>query len=157
MRTGRPVSDTRLFDGALVQADGTLIRMAINAPVGSVADAFVRVAVASTPEDMRNDTLTDGEMRVGTLLFDREGAPVSVLDCLTAEGYAFDPKTGLIAKPGEEPHPLLWFGRLPRFEDYILTRSQETLEGILTDGEWEGSRPQLIEGRLRQTKMMRVN
>ncbi|NJO35486.1 MAG: hypothetical protein HC869_22805, partial [Rhodospirillales bacterium] len=70
---------------------------------------------------------------------------------------AFDPETGLIAKPGEAPHPLFWFGRLPRPEDYILTRSQETLEGILTDGEWEGSRPQLIEGRLRQTKMMRVN
>jgi len=152
-----PIIDILLSDGALVRADGSLIRMAINAPVGSVADAFVKVAVAATPEDMRNDTLTDGEMRVGTLLFDREGMPVSVLDCLTAEGYAFDPETGLIAKPGEAPHPLFWFGRLPRPEDYILTRSQETLEGILTDGEWEGSRPQLIEGRLRQTKVMRVN
>lgn len=152
-----PIIDILLSDGALVQADGTLIRMAINAPVGSLADAIVKVAVAATPEDMRNDALTDGEMRVGTLLFDREGTPVSVLDCLTAEGYTFDPATGLIAKPGEASHPLFWFGRLPRPEDYILTRSQGTLEGILTDGEWEGSRPQLIEGRLRQTRMMRVN
>jgi hypothetical protein len=113
-----------------VRADGTLVRMAINAPVGSTADAFVKVAHAPTPEDMRADILTDGEMRVGTLLFDREGTPISVLDCLTAEGYAFDPETGLIAKPGEALHPLFWFGRLPRPEDYILTRSQETLEGI---------------------------
>ncbi|NJO34397.1 MAG: hypothetical protein HC869_15995 [Rhodospirillales bacterium] len=95
-----PIIDILLSDGALERADGSLIRMAINAPVGSVADAFVKVAVAATPEDMRNDTLTDGEMRVGTLLFDREGVPVSVLDCLTVEGYAFDPKTGLVSKPG---------------------------------------------------------
>ena len=87
-----PIIDILLSDGPLVQADGTLIRMAINAPVGSVADAFVKVAVALTPEDMKADTLTEGEMRVGTLLFDREGTPVSVLDCLTAEGYAFDPE-----------------------------------------------------------------
>jgi len=136
-----PIIDILLSDGALVRADGTLIRMAINAPVGSLADAFVKVAVARTPEDMKADTLTEGDMRVGTLLFDREGVPISVLDCLNSEGYAFDPETGLIAKPGEAPHPLFWFGRLPRPEDYILTRSQETLEGILVDGEWEGTRP----------------
>jgi hypothetical protein len=152
-----PIIDILLSDGGLVQADGTLVRMAINAPVGSVPDAFVKVAVALTPEDMKADTLTEAEMRVGTLLFDREGTPISVLDCLNAEGYAFDPDTGLIAKPGEAPHPLFWFGRLPRPEDYILTRSQETLEGILTDGEWEGSRSELIAGRLRQTRTARVN
>jgi hypothetical protein len=152
-----PIIDILLSDGALVQADGTLIRMAINAPVGSRADAFVKVAVAATPEDMQGDTLAEAEMRVGTLLFDREGVPISVLDCLTAEGYAFDPETGLIAKPGEAPHPLFWFGRLPRPEDYILTRSRETLEGILVDGEWEGSRSALIMGRLRRTIEGRVH
>jgi len=152
-----PIIDILLSDGALVRADGTLVRMAINAPVGSVADAFVKLAVAATPEDMQSDTLSEAEMRVGTLLFDRDGTPISVLDCLTAEGYAFDPETGLIAKPGEAPHPLFWFGRLPRPGDYILTRSQETLEGILVDGEWEGTRPELIEGRLRQTNRMRLN
>jgi hypothetical protein len=152
-----PIIDILLSDGALVQADGTLVRMAINAPVGSVADAFVKLSVAATPEDMQSDTLAEAEMRVGTLLFDREGTPISVLDCLTAEGYVFDPDTGLVAKPGEAPHRLFWFGRLPRPEDYILTRSEETLEGILTDGEWEGSRSELIAGRLRQTRTMRVN
>jgi hypothetical protein len=152
-----PIIDILLSDGALVQVDGTLIRMAINAPVGSVADAFVKVTVAAAPEDMQSNSLAEAEMRVGTLLFDREGTPISVLDCLTAEGYAFDPDSGLVAKPGETPHPLFWFGRLPRPEDYILTRSQETLEGILMDGEWEGSRTELIAGRLRQSRTMRVN
>ena len=96
-------------------------------------------------------------MRAGTLLFDRDGVPVSVLQCLTAGGYAFDAETGLVARPGEAPHPLDWFGRLPQPEDYILARSQETLEGILRDVEWEGSRTELIVGRLRQTKTTRVN
>jgi hypothetical protein len=152
-----PIIDILLSDGALVRADGSLMRIAINAPVGSTEDAFVKVAYALTPEDFQADTLTEGEMRVGTLLFDRDGVPVSVLDCLTTEGYAFEPATGLIAKPGEVPHPLFWFGRLPRPENYVLTRSQESLEGILTDGEWKGSRSELIAGRLRQTRTMRVN
>ena len=103
-----------------------------------------------------NSLLVPGEMRAGTLLFDRDGVPVSVLQCLTAGGYAFDAETGLVARHGEAPHPLDWFGRLPRPEYYILARSQETLEGILTDGEWEGPVSQLIEGRLRETRR-RVN
>jgi hypothetical protein len=140
-----PIIDILLSDGALVQADGTLVRMAINAPAGSVADAFVKVAVALTPEDMQTDTLTEGEMRVGTLLFDREGTPVSVLDCLTAEGYAFDPETGLIAKPGEVQHPLFWFGRLPRPEDYIHPLAGDA--GGHPDGWREGRQPVRVDLR----------
>jgi hypothetical protein len=146
-----PIIDILLSDGALVQADGTLVRMAINTPVGATEDRFVKVAYALTAEDAQSGRLQEGEMRAGTLLFDRDGVPVSVLQCLTAGGYVFDPETGLVARPGEAPHPLYWFGKLPRPEDYILARSQETLAGILTDGEWEGPVSQLIEGRLRET------
>jgi hypothetical protein len=109
------------------------------------------------PDDLPSWNAAEGEMRAGTLLFDRDGVPVSVLQCLTAGGYAFDAETGLVARPGEAPHPLSWFGRLPRPEDYILARSQETLEGILTDGEWEGSRSEMINGRLRQMMTIWVN
>jgi hypothetical protein len=152
-----PIIDILLSDGALVQADGTLVRMAINTPVGATEDRFVKVAYALTAEDAQSGRLQEGEMRAGTLLFDRDGVPVSVLQCLVAGGYDFDAETGLVARPGEAPHPLYWFGRLPRPEDYILARSQETLAGILTDGEWEGSRSALIEGRLRQTRSLGVN
>ncbi|MCU0904193.1 MAG: Hint domain-containing protein [Tabrizicola sp.] len=146
-----PIIDILLSDGALVQTDGTLIRIAINAPVGSLADAIVKVAAGLTPEDVQADQLTEGEMRVGTLLFDREGQAISVLDCLTAEGYAFDPETGLVAKPDEAPHPLHWFGPIPRPEDYVLRRSRETLADIVTGGEWEGSPSILIASRLQHT------
>jgi hypothetical protein len=146
-----PIIDILLSDGALVTAEGALVRIATHAPVGSLADAFVKVAAAQTPEDVSADRLSEGEMRVGTLLFDRDGGAVSVLDCLNAEGYAFDPDTGLVAKPGEVPHPLHWFGPIPRPEDYVLRRSRETLAGIVTGGEWEGSPSVLIAARLQHT------
>lgn len=146
-----PIIDILLSDGALVTADGALVRIATNAPVGSLADAFVKVAAALTPEDVAADRLTEGEMRVGTLLFDRDGSAISVLHCLKAEGYAFDPETGLVAKQGEAPQPLHWFGPIPRPEDYVLRRSRETLADIVTGGEWEGSPSVLIAARLQHT------
>jgi hypothetical protein len=96
-------------------------------------------------------------MRVGTLLFDRYGEPISVLDCLRAEGLAFDPETGLVNHSGQAPAALHWFGRLPRPEDYILRRSRETLEGILTDGEWEAMPSDLIAEKLRMSRQMQTH
>jgi hypothetical protein len=144
-----PIIDILLSDGALVRADGSLVRMATNAPVGSVCDRFVQVTHALTPEDAAKDSLVPAEMRVGTLLFDRDGVPVSVLDCLTAADYAFDPDTGLVARPGEAPHPLDWFGPLPRPEDYVLARSQATLEALVADRDGDIDRSQALAGRLR--------
>lgn len=147
-----PIIDILLSDGALVQEDGTLIRMAINRPVGSLADQFVKVAYAVSSADAQAGQLQSGEIRVGTLLFDKDGAPVSVLDCIRTEGLDFDPKTGFVQGVGQAPAPLQFFGALPKPEDYILRRSRETLEGILTGGEWEGSQSELVAGRLKQTQ-----
>ncbi|MCP5324586.1 MAG: hypothetical protein H6902_08095 [Rhodobacteraceae bacterium] len=152
-----PIIDILLSDGALVTAEGGLVRMAINRPVGSVADRMVKVLYALTAEEARAGQLREGEMRAGTLLFDREGEPVSVLDCVAAEGLTFDPDTGLVARPGQAPEPLRWFGPLPRPEDYILRRSRETLEAILTDGEWEGAPSELVARRLRHASNLKVN
>ena len=80
-----PIIDILLSDGALVTAEGGLVRMAINRPVGSVADRMVKVLYALTAEEARAGQLREGEMRAGTLLFDREGEPVSVLDCVARE------------------------------------------------------------------------
>ena len=139
-----PIIDILLSDGALVKADGTLVRMAIDKPVGSVEDRFVKVLHALTAEDARSGRLREGEMRVGTLLFDRDGAPVSVLDCLHTEGLIFDPETGLVAKLGEAANPLHWFGALPRSEDYILRRSREMLEEVLVSLDLKRSSSKLI-------------
>ncbi len=96
-------------------------------------------------------------MRAGTVLLDRDAVPGLVQECRVAGGYAFDTGSGPVAKPGKAPHAFDWLDRLPRRKDYIIHRSRKKLEGILADGEWRGSRSELIEGRLRQTMMMRVN
>jgi len=152
-----PIIDILLSDGALVRENGDLIRMSINKPVGSVEDQMVQVLWAETAEDIQAGNLQTGKMRVGTLLFDRDGEPVSVLDCLQAEGLAFDPETGLVNHPGQAPAALHWFGRLPCPEDYILRRSRETLDGILTDGEWEAMPSDLIAEKLRMTRQMQTH
>ncbi len=152
-----PIIDILLSDGALVRENGDLIRMSINKPVGSVEDQMVQVLWAETAEDIQAGNLQTGKMRVGTLLFDRDGEPVSVLDCLQAEGLAFDPETGLVNHPGQAPAALHWFGRLPCPEDYILRRSRETLDGILTDGEWEAMPSALIAEKLRMTRQMQTH
>ncbi|TNJ38901.1 Hint domain-containing protein [Phaeobacter sp. B1627] len=152
-----PIIDILLSDGALVRENGDLIRMAINKPVGSREDQFVQVSYAVDADAAREGNLQSGKMRVGTLLFDRDDQPVSVLDCIQAEGMTFNPKTGLVTRAGGSPEPLYFFGELPRPEDYILRRSRETLEGILTDGEWEGTPSQLVGQRLRQTYSLKLH
>lgn len=146
-----PIIDILLSDGALVRENGDLVRMAIDKSVGSVEDQFIEVSYAETPEDVEAKRFKTGRMRVGTLLFDKDGVPVSVLDCLIAQGYAFEPETGLVCKDEGSPASMNWFGALPRPEDYILRRSRETLEGILVDGEWEGQPSELIAQRIKWT------
>ncbi len=152
-----PIIDILLSDGALVKDDGSLVRMAINEPVGSVEDQIVKLAYAVTSVDVQSGNLQTGEIRVGTLLFDKDGEAVSILDCIRAEGMSFDPKTGLVCRDGQSPESLYVYGPLPRPEDYILRRSRETLEGILADGEWEGAPSELIAQRLRRTASAPLN
>lgn len=109
-----------------MRENGDLVRMAINKPVGLIEDQMVQVLWAKSAEDPQSGNLQSGEMRVGTLLLDRDGEPVSVLDCLKAEGLDFDPDTELVNHPEQAPAPLNWFGRLPRPEDYILRRAPST-------------------------------
>ncbi len=146
-----PIIDILLSDGALVRECGELIRMSTNKPVGDLEDQMVEVSYAETSEDLHAGKLKSGQMRVGTLLFDKDGVAVSVLDCIRSQGLEFDVATGLVSADGSSATPLNWFGPLPRPQDYILRRSRETLEDILTSGEWEGSPSELIAGRLKQT------
>jgi hypothetical protein len=152
-----PIIDILLSDGALVRENGDPVRIAINKLVGSMEDHFVQISYAVDAEAVRSGSLKSGKIRVGTLLFDRDCEPVSVLDCIKAEGLVFDAETGLVSKEGGNYEPLYFFGELPRPEDYILRRSRETLEGILADGEWEGAPSQLVAQRLRQTQSMKLH
>lgn len=106
-------------DGAIVARDGRRLRAATNCKVGSEADQFVELAYITDPEER---TAKPARVRAGTLLLTDNGETTTVLDCLTAEGYRLLPD-GFVAKPGEMPHPLYWFGEPPRPEDYVLKKS----------------------------------
>lgn len=71
-----------------------------------------------------------------TLAFEELWSRVALPGRTGTRRRKLDPALRRNAKPGEEPHPLFWFGGSSRPEYYILTRSEETLMGILVDGEW---------------------
>lgn len=118
-----PLLDILITDGAVVDREGELLRAATNLPVGSEGDQFVEVAYITSKSQK---TYFRGRMRTGTLTLDEKGNTHRVLDALKREGYRLLPD-GLIAKDGETPHPLYWFGDLPKPADYVLRRSGLTL------------------------------
>jgi len=143
-----PIIDILLSDGALVAEDGSLIRVATNQPVGSIGDQFVKVSYALTSDDAQKGILKSAEIRVGTLLLNRDGDAVSILECIRANRQQFDPETGLVSKDGHTFEPLKFFGAPPKPEDYVLQKSKDSLNSILVDGEWEGVPSVLIGQRL---------
>ena len=106
-------------DGAIVRRDGARVRAATNCEVGSEGDRFVELLYLIGPHDRR---LKPGRLRAGTLRPGRDGTTFSVLDALRAQGYSLL-ADGRIARPGEAPAPLHWYGEPPRPEDYILAKS----------------------------------
>ena len=127
-------------DGTIVSADGTVLRAATNAPLESREDAFLQVAYLTDGNDA---LLQSGKMRAGTLILTSEGESKTVLACLEEDGYRFDAETGLVAKEGEEPHPLYWYGEIPRPEDYVLKRSELTDADLYAEPDY---RPEVAAG-----------
>lgn len=132
-----PLMDIIMADGAVANRDGTVIRAATNLPVGCEGDQFVTVAYIL---DKSQETYFKGKMRLGTLMAGMDGKDDwRVINALKREGYRIFPD-GLIAKDGEAPHPLYWFGEVPRPHDYILKKSALTVAGLYSgDGQQVGS------------------
>lgn len=131
-----PIMDILLADGAIVNREGELIRAATNLPVDSEGDQFVSVAYIL---DKSQATYYKGRMRVGTLMPGQKGgADWRVMDALKREGYVLD-ADGLISRDGETPHPLYWFGPLPKPEDYVLAKSRLTIGDLYSHREVEWS------------------
>ena len=119
-----PLIDIIRRDGALVKDDGSLVRPSVDAPVGSDADRPICVLYLTDPDgDPKPATL-----RAGTRLFlaDEE---VTVAEILEDQGYELTGE-GLVARDGEAPEPLHWFGIPPKPEDYILAKSGLTLDEL---------------------------
>jgi len=76
-----------------------------------------------------------GQMRLGTLMVGQDGNPDwRIMDALENEGYAVH-DDGLISKDGEVPHPLYWFGPVPKPENYVLQKSRLTHTDLYAEGD----------------------
>lgn len=126
-----PLMDIIMADGAVADRDGALIRAATNLVVGSEGDQFISVAYITNKSQQ---TYSNGKIRLGTLMLGQNGGDDwRIIDSLKREGYRIH-DDGLISKGGEVPHPLYWFGNLPRPADYILAKSNLTLSDIYKGG-----------------------
>lgn len=139
-----PILDILRTDGALVKADGTLIRVATGCEVGSYEDGFVHLAIGELTADGTVAARHQGKVRIGTRFITDDGKDLCIADLL-AHASATVGADGLILGPGIEeqmPLHLSFLASVPEPEDYILARSGLTLEQIYHASEWEeGARP----------------
>lgn len=133
-----PIIDILRSDGAVVREDGTKVRVATNAAVGSEMDAKVW-AVAGTRHPDGSLIVTDrGQLRLGQRFITEDGEDLCLADIIERAGATIKDDL-IVTKPGELGVPFLWpFGEtLPRPEDFVLQRSASCLSGIYAAGEWE--------------------
>lgn len=121
-------------DGAVVRADGTRVRAATNCEVGSEGDRMMIVGWFHDSEDayQRQGKVRISEARAGLRVLTDDGKDWSLLDALAEGGFTLH-DNGLVAQPGEEPHPFYYFGEPPKPEDYILKKSGLTLDALYAE------------------------
>lgn len=144
-----PIIDILRSDGALKKNDGTLIRAATGCEIGLEDDeqfwAFLLCEDADGIERVRDKC----QLRYGTrwmlpngnhysMREYLEGSGVEIIKAGPHKGYARFKKTGVCSV-------FAWTlsESLPKPEDYVLQRSQVTLEEIYEADEWEAVGPQI--------------
>lgn len=133
-----PLIDILRQDGAIVLENGIKIRAAINWPVGSLPDQFIWVLAGH--DDGQKIQVTDKKkIRIGTRMIAPDGSDDCILDRLvytygplSEDGY-FENGTNVRSLIVHWPYG----DKIPDPEDYILQRSDLTLEEIYAANEWE--------------------
>jgi hypothetical protein len=134
-------------DGVIKHRDGTLIRAATNAPVGSPRDGFVRAVTSTRKADGTFEPKDEGRIRIGTRFLVGVGSErksFAVADLIEAGGGIVG-EDELIRVGDGAAMPFHWeFGNtLPKPEDFVLACSSTTLEDIYKAAEWESQGPRL--------------
>lgn len=117
-----PIIDILKSDGAIVKADGTLVRASTNCEVDSVDDAFLWMAYAKTDKALAADDWEVGKVRRGTKIIKDDGATTTIADMLTESGLTLL-GNGLVRYSDGSELPARWFGELPTPEQYVLALS----------------------------------
>lgn len=141
-----PLMDILRTDGAIMRADGTMIRAATNCKVGSMGDMMINASATVQKPDGTWTEPKPGKVRFGTRIILPDGTHISFMEMaaregwkVTDDGYMVGPMKGEDGTVEERAFhfPYSHGEELPKPEDYILARSKVSLEAIYAAGEWE--------------------
>ena len=142
-----PILDILRTDGALMRVDGTVFRAATHCDLGSIGDRLVHATASMQKPDGSWTPKKRGQIRFGTRISTPDGKKsISVMEIAGRQGWSLSDDGYMVGKiEGADgtvqeqkfPFPYTYADELPKPEDYILTRSQVTLEEIYRAGEWE--------------------
>ncbi|MFK8033670.1 MAG: hypothetical protein AB8B94_05935, partial [Hyphomicrobiales bacterium] len=141
-----PIMDILRMDGAIMRADGTMIRAATNCKVGSIGDMMIHASATLQKPDGSWTELKAGKVRFGTRIILPDDRHMSLMEMAASEGwrvsddgYMVGMMKGEDGTPKEQKFlfPYAYGEELPKPEAYILARSAVTLEEIYAAGEWE--------------------
>ena len=142
-----PLMDILRMDGALTRIDGTTYRAATNCDVGTIGDRMIHAEATMQKPDGSWTPKKRGQIRFGTRISTPDGKKsISVMEIAERQGWSLSDDGYMVGKievadgtvqEGKFPFPYTHGAELPKPEDYILTRSQVTLEDIYLANEWE--------------------
>lgn len=142
-----PLMDILRTDGAIMRADGTMIRAATNCEVGSMGDMMINASATLQKPDGTWTEPKPGKVRFGTRTILPDGTHMSFMEMAASEGWKVSSGDGCMIGMVKDENgtlreqkflfPYTHGEELPKPEDYILARSDVTLEAIYAAGEWE--------------------
>ncbi|UHD47606.1 hypothetical protein LUX29_10770 [Aureimonas altamirensis] len=140
-----PIIDILRTDGAVVGKDGSLRRASTNCPVGSIGDLMVQVITGQREPGGMTRVRESGYLRAGTRIILPDGTDIAILQIIAASGGILCGNGMITETLGGPEMPFFWrfTESLPKPEDYVLQRSDVTLDDIYAANEWEDSGPRL--------------
>ena len=141
-----PIMDILRMDGAIMRADGTMIRGAANCKLGSMGDMMIHASATLQKPDGTWTEPKAGKVRFGTRIILPDGWHMSFMEMAASEGWRVSDDGYMVGMmKGEDGKlreqkflfPYAHGEELPKPEAYILARSAVTLEEIYATGEWE--------------------
>ena len=146
-----PLMDILRDDGVVQHEDGTLIRAATGCTVGSDDDrefwAYTVYENAQGPKPIK-----DGKkLRLGTRWMQPDGHHVSMREYMANAGLELLDDRFVRSKETGQKTLFIWpfSDTLPNPEDFVLARSQTTLEDIYGADQWESMHPTMPEPLVR--------
>jgi hypothetical protein len=141
-----PIMDILRMDGAIMRADGTMIRAATYCKVGSMGDMMIHASATLQKPDGTWTEPKKGKVRFGTRIILPDGRHMSFMEMASSEGWRVSDDGYMVGMMEDEDgelqeqkflFPYAYGEELPKPEAYILARSAVTLEEIYAAGEWE--------------------